>query len=255
MKITNPAFDYDKQDHDYSNIRKADPRIGKYVLEALADCNTILNVGAGAGSYEPEDKYVIAVEPSSVMRKKRLENGKTPALNAKADDLPFDDKSFDASLAILTIHHWQDIAKGLNELRRVTRKKIAILTYDPDELDVFWNINYFPEVVEVERSRYPKIEFIRNCVDTDTKIVKIPIPFDCSDGFQEAFYGRPEAFLQKEVRKAQSAWGYVDEATEERIVGKLAEDLETGKWDELYGEHRKMPFFTGAFRLIELNLF
>jgi SAM-dependent methyltransferase len=133
--ITSPAFDYDTKDHNYANVRRADPRIGQYVTDALRDASTILNVGAGTGSYEPFGKYVLAVEPSSVMRQKRLANGKPPGVNAKADSLPFDDKSFDAAMMVLTIHHWPDLKMGLEEVKRVTRNKIVILTYDPNELD------------------------------------------------------------------------------------------------------------------------
>jgi SAM-dependent methyltransferase len=254
MKITNPAFDYDSKDHNYSAIRKADPRIGRYIRRSLEGCDTVLNVGAGTGSYEPEDKYVIAVEPSAVMRAKRLDLGRNPAVNAKADDLPFDDKSFDAVMAVLTIHHWPDLKSGLLEVKRVTKKKIAILTYDPDMLDIFWNAKYFPQLIEIERSRYPKSDHIAACVGEDITITNIKIPFDCTDGFQEAFYGRPEAFLQEEVRNAQSAWGFLDKETESKYVKRLSDDLASGEWDRLYGSHRTLPEFEGAFRLLEVDL-
>jgi SAM-dependent methyltransferase len=254
MKISNPAFDYDSRDHNYSAIRKADPRIGIYVRHSLNGCDTVLNVGAGTGSYEPEDKFVIAVEPSSVMRAKRLALGRNPALNAKADDLPFDDKSFDAVMAVLTIHHWPDLKSGLLEIKRVSKKKISIMTYDPEMLDVFWNAKYFPQLIEIERSRYPKLDYIAECLGEELKITNIKIPFDCSDGFQEAFYGRPEAFLQEEVRSAQSAWGFLDEKLEGEYIRRLSEDLASGEWDRLYGYHRALPEFEGAFRLLEIDL-
>src|SRR5215216_1740383 len=254
MKITNPAFDYDHENHNYSAIRQADPRIGLYVRRSLEGCDTVLNVGAGTGSYEPEDKFVIAVEPSSVMRAKRLALGRPPAVNAKADDIPFDDQSFDAVMAVLTIHHWPDLKAGLLEVKRVAKKKISILTYDPEKLELFWNVNYFPQVIEIERSRYPKLDHIAACLGEDLTITNIKIPFDCTDGFQEAFYGRPEAFLQEDVRNVQSAWGFLDKKTESAYVQKLAEDLVSGEWDRLYGYHRKLPEFEGAFRLLEVNL-
>lgn len=254
MEITNPAFDYDSKNHNYSAIRKADPRIGEYVQKSLGDSNTVLNVGAGAGSYEPEGKYVIAVEPSSVMRAKRLALGRNPAINAKADDLPFDDKSFDAVMAVLTIHHWPDLKAGLLEMKRVAKKRMSILTYDPDMLDVFWNVEYFPQVIEIERSRYPKLNHIAECLDVQIKIINIKIPLDCSDGFQEAFYGRPEAFLQEEVRNAQSAWGFLNKDMEKQYIKRLSDDLASGEWDRLYGHHRTLPEFEGAFRLLEIDL-
>ena len=254
MQIKNPGFDYDSKNHNYSDIRKADPRIGAYVRKSLNDSNTILNVGAGTGSYEPDDKFVIAVEPSSVMRAKRLTLGKNPAVNAKADDLPFDDRSFDAVMAILTIHHWPDLRSGLLEVKRVAKKKIAILTYDPEMLDIFWNARYFPRLIEIERSRYPKLEQISAYLGEEITITNIKIPLNCTDGFQEAFYGRPEAFLREEVRNAQSAWGFLDKGLEIEYVKRLSDDLASGEWDRLYGYHRTLPEFEGAFRLLEVNL-
>ena len=254
MKITNPAFDYDRNDHNYAAIRKADPRIGAYIHNSLNDFDTVLNVGAGAGSYEPEDKFVIAVEPSAVMRAKRLALGRSPAVNAKADDLPFDDKSFDAVMAVLSIHHWPDLKAGLLEIKRVAKKKITILTYDPDELDVFWNIQYFPQVVEIERNRYPKLNQIAEYLGERMTIMNIKIPLDCTDGFQEAFYGRPEAFLQEDVRKAQSAWGFLEKETENQYLKNLSDDLASGEWDKSYGFHRTLPEFEGAFRLLEFDV-
>ena len=254
MQITNPAFDYDSKNHNYSAIRKADPRIGEYVQKSLNGSHTVLNVGAGTGSYEPEDKFVIAVEPSSVMRAKRLALGRNPAVNAKADDLPFDDKSFDAVMAVLTIHHWLDLKAGLLEMKRVSKKRITILTYDPEMLDVFWNVKYFPQLIEIERNRYPKLTYIAECLDEEIKITNIKIPFDCSDGFQEAFYGKPEAFLQEEVRNAQSAWGFLDKNIENQYIKRLSDELASGEWDRLYGHHRKLPEFEGAFRLLEIDL-
>jgi SAM-dependent methyltransferase len=254
MQIPNPAFDYDRKNNNYSAIRKADPRIGVYVRKSLNGCDTVVNVGAGAGSYEPEDKFVIAVEPSSVMRAKRLSLGRNPAVNAKADDLPFDDKSFDAVMAVLTIHHWPDLKSGLLEIKRVSKKKISILTYDPEMLDIFWNVKYFPQLIEIERNRYPRLDQIAEYLGEELRITNIKIPLDCTDGFQEAFYGRPEAFLQEEVRQAQSAWGFLDKKIEIEYVKRLSDDLASGEWDRLYGYHRTMPEFEGAFRLLEIDL-
>jgi len=248
--IENPAFDYDQFGQTYSGHRATDPRISEQVFKALEGATTILNVGAGAGSYEPLDKYVVAVEPSAEMRKQRLLNGKTPAIDATAESLPFDDNSFDASMAMVTVHHWPDMEKGLRELKRVSKKKVVIMTFDPDGLDDFWNAHYFPELVAVEKQRFPKNDLVINALGGHCDIVPVPIPIDCVDGFQEAFYGRPEAFLSKEVRLNQSAWGFLPAGTEEQIVQRLADDLTSGEWDRKYGEHRSMPTFTGALKLI-----
>lgn len=250
MTIDNPAFNYDKFGKQYSSYRQTDERIAEYIHAEFSNAKTILNVGAGAGSYEPDDKYVVAVEPSAAMRKQRLDKGKVPAIDAKADNLPFDDVAFDASMALITVHHWPDINAGLKEMRRVTKGPVVIMTFDPEHLDDFWNAEYFPEVIEVEKARYPTIDYIARCLGGHCKIVPVPIPLDCKDGFQEAFYGRPEAFLDKQVRLSQSAWGFIADDKQEEIVERLKKDLEDGTWDNKYGYFRTQAFFTCALRLI-----
>lgn len=248
-RMDNPAFDYDSLGRGYSSVRREDPRIAAIVGEALGDSRTVLNVGAGAGSYEPNDRWVVALEPSREMRAQRRERGKRPAIAGAADSIPFDDDSFDASMALLTVHHWADMALGLRELKRVARSRCVVMTFDPDRLDDFWNARYFPELVEVERRRYPSLTLLEECLGAALKVMPVPIPLDCKDGFQEAFYGRPEAFLREEVRAAQSAWGFLDAETTRRSVAALEGDLRSGRWDELYGEHRRMPSFVGALRI------
>ncbi|MGV3697975.1 class I SAM-dependent methyltransferase [Flavobacterium sp.] len=250
MKIENPAFDYEKSGQKYSLQRQTEPKIAEYINKALGNAKTVLNVGAGAGSYEPSDRYVIAVEPSSEMRQQRLNNNKMPAINAKGDNLPFDDNSFDATMAMITIHHWPDIPKGLKELRRVTKGSVVIMTFDPSALDKFWNAEYFPELIEVEKARFPSIDIITNSLGGRCEVIEIPIPLNCIDGFQEAFYGRPEAFLEKEVRQSQSAWGFLSEEVENKLVKNLYDDLKSGEWDKKYGHFRNQPYFTCALRLI-----
>ncbi|WP_118974828.1 class I SAM-dependent methyltransferase [Taibaiella koreensis] len=250
MLITDPAFNYDQYGHQYSGYRQTDPRIAAFVNEALGQAQTVLNVGAGAGSYEPADKYVVAVEPSKVMRAQRLKRDKVPAIDAKAGDLPFDDNAFDAAMAMVTVHHWPDIRKGLQELRRVTKGPVLVMTFDPGRLDHFWNARYFPELIAIEKARYPSIDFICDALGGNSRVIPIPIPLDCTDGFQEAFYGRPEAFLDEEVRRAQSAWGFLKEGQEAELVQRLAGDLASGGWEQQYGHFRHEPTFTGALQLI-----
>ncbi len=168
-----------------------------------------------------------------------------PVVIGTAESLPFD-----ASMAMVTVHHWLDIRKGLEELRRVTREQVLIMTFDPEALDGYWNADYFPELNEVERARFPTIEFITKSLGGKSEVQHIPIPFDCVDGFQEAFYGRPEAFLEKGVRLSQSAWGFLPDGVEEKLVKRLSDDLLSGTWDKKYGQYRKKPTFTGALRLI-----
>jgi SAM-dependent methyltransferase len=253
-KISNPSFNYEEDGLRYGAHRQTEPEIAKYIYEALGDANTVINIGAGTGSYEPDDRFVIAVEPSAKMREQRIINNKNPAVNATVDALPFDDKSFDAATAFLTIHHWPDIAKGLKEIRRVTRRQIIIMTYDPDALHVFWNAKYFPEVIDVERQRYPSITSLLNCLGNNCLVKEIPVPLNCVDGFQEAFYGRPEYFLSKDVRSGMSAWGFISSEQQDVLVNRLKIALSSGEWDRSYGHLRTQPFFNGALRLIIARL-
>lgn len=248
IKITNPAFDYESGGQQYASIRRADPDIARHVREALAGAATVLNVGAGAGSYEPEDRYVVAVEPSAVMRAQR--KGKVPAINGTADALPFDAGAFDASMAMVTVHHWPDMAKGLKEMRRVTKHQVIIMSFDPAALDEFWIAEYAPELIAVEKQRYPAMDFLAAALGGNVEIKKIPVTLHCTDGFQEAFYGRPEAFLQKEVRQSQSAWGFLSGETEQAIVKRLEDDLKSGEWDRKYGHLRTQDSMTCALRLV-----
>lgn len=254
MKFDNPAFDYNNRKHYYAKVRATEPRIQQYIDDALTDAQTVINIGAGTGSYEPAGKYVISIEPSEKMRRTRIELGRNPAINATAQHLPFDDNSFDAALAILTIHHWPDLEAGLKEVRRVAKKKIVILTYDPEKLGIFWNIEYFPEVVEVERRRYPALDRVQQAVGCSAQIRNILIPLDCKDGFQEAFYGRPEQFLDEEIRRSQSAWSFIEPSLESQYVETLRQSLESGEWDKKYGHYRKLAEFEGAYRMLEFDL-
>lgn len=242
-------FDYEHGGKGYATIRQTDPRIAAMVHAGLGDARTVLNVGAGAGSYEPENRYVIAVEPSEMMRGQRPPQ-RVPAVIGVAQDLPFDDDSFDAAMAMVTIHQWPDTAKGLSELRRVTRGPVVILTFDGDELSRFWLADYAPELIEAERGRYPRMDEICAALGERSEVSVVPVPIDCVDGFTEAFYARPEAFLDPEVRRSQSAWGFVENAAEERTVERLRADLDSGAWDEKYGDWREKPAFEGSLRLV-----
>ncbi|MEV4639998.1 class I SAM-dependent methyltransferase [Actinoplanes sp. NPDC049548] len=242
-------FDYDTKGHGYAAQRRPDPRIGALVHTALGDSRTVLNVGAGAGSYEPAGRYVLAVEPSAAMRAQRPP-GAAPAVNATAEHLPFDDDSFDAAMATVTVHQWTDLDRGLAELRRVARDRVAVLTFDGDALDRLWLADYAPELIAAERRRYPAIAQIAEAIGRTAEVMNVPIPFDCVDGFTEAFYGRPEQFLDPQVRAAQSAWDFVDDAAQRRAVEALRSDLASGTWDARYGHLRTQLQFEGSLRLI-----
>jgi SAM-dependent methyltransferase len=233
----------------YVNYRQAEPRFAAAIGEALGDAKTVLNVGAGAGSYEPLDRSVTAVEPSASMRQQRPAH-LSRAIDAVAEALPFEDASFDASLATFTVHQWADLAAGLREMRRVTRGPVVVLTCAPDELDRFWLNDYAPEAIAVEARRYPPISTIVSGLGGHVDVNAIPIPLDCVDGFSEAYYGRPERLLEPGARLANSAWSFLDPSVGERFVEHLTRDLANGAWDRRYGPLRSQPFFEGSLKLI-----
>jgi SAM-dependent methyltransferase len=242
-------FDYEANGSNYSAVRRTDPRIARLVLRGLGTAQSVINVGAGAGSYEPPNLQVTPVEPSAFMRSQRSP-GQPSALNAVAEHLPFFDASFDAAMAMVTVHQWSDADRGMRELRRVSRGPVVILTFDGDALDKFWLAHYVPELITAERRRYPAIDHIRAVLGGTSTVTIVPIAIDCTDGFTEAFYARPERFLDPPVRRSQSAWGFVAPEVEQRAVEGLREDLESGEWERRYGAVRKLPEFLGSLRLI-----
>jgi SAM-dependent methyltransferase len=233
----------------YSRFRRADPRIAGQIVNALGGARSVLNVGAGAGSYEPTDRDVTPVEPSESMRAQRPPHLPT-AIDATAQNLPFPDGHFDASMATFSVHQWPDLKAGLAEMRRVTRGPVLILTCDPDALDRFWLHAYAPEVTSVEASRYPRIADIKEHLGGSVEVRDVPIPLDCTDGFNEAYYGRPERLLDDEARLACSGWSFVAPAAVKRFVHSLSGDLANGTWDKLYGHLRNQSEFAGPLRLV-----
>ncbi|AKF11024.1 class I SAM-dependent methyltransferase [Sandaracinus amylolyticus] len=240
--------DYGRIGIGYAAHRRPDPRIAACILDALGDARTVLNVGAGAGSYEPRDREVTAVEPSASMRAQRAAD-LPAAIDATAESLPFDDDTFDASMATFTVHQWSDLRAGLAEMRRVTRGPVLVLSCDPSALDRFWLARYAPEVIATEARRYPAIDTLVQMLGA-CDVISVPIPLDCTDGFGEAFYGRPERLLDPDVRRAQSAWSFVEPDAIDRAVRTLAHDLEHGIWDAEHGALRTAPTFDGSLRLV-----
>jgi hypothetical protein len=242
-------FDYERQGAGYAVRRRTDPRIARYVHAGLGEARTVVNVGAGAGSYEPEDRIVTAVEPSAGMRSQRPAS-LAPAVDGVAEHLPFPADAFDAAMATVTVHQWADGDRGLGEMRRVSRGPVVVLTFDGDALDDFWLADYVPELMVAERRRYPAIDRIREVLGGVTDVISVPVPIDCLDGFTEAYYARPEEFLRAEVRRSQSAWGFVDPGVADRAVAQLRADLASGEWDARYGALRTQPEFVGSLRLV-----
>ncbi|MFF1876119.1 class I SAM-dependent methyltransferase, partial [Kitasatospora herbaricolor] len=199
--------------------------------------------------YEPRDRAVTAVEPSASMRAQRPASLPV-ALDATAEQLPFASGSFEAAMTTFSVHQWGDLAAGLAELRRVATGPVVVLTCDPDALDRFWLADYAPEVIATEARRYPRPALIAELLGGETSVTSVPIPLDCTDGFSEAYYGRPELLLDPGARLANSAWSFVGPEVEERFERSLRDDLASGAWDARHGALRTTPEFLGSLVLI-----
>jgi SAM-dependent methyltransferase len=241
--------DYSKIGGGYSRYRQPEPLIFAAINEALGDARTVLNVGAGAGSYEPRNREVVAIEPSESMRLQRP-SCLVRAIDGVAEKLPFEDRYFDASMASITVHQWQDLRAGLTEMRRVTRGPVLILTCDPAHVHQFWLNHYAPEVLSTEARRYPDLNRIAEFLAGGVAIKTVPIPLLCKDGFGEAYYGRPEKLLEDGARRANSAWSFVDQTTTNAYLKHLSSEIEDGQWDARYGHLRNQPFYEGSLRLM-----
>lgn len=222
---------YDTIGSTYTATRRTERRIAAQVWAALGDARTVLNVGAGTGSYEPSDRHVIAVEPSTVMRAQRP-SGAGPCVAAFAERLPFEDRSFDAAMAFATVHHWEDPITGLHEMRRVARR-VVVFTHDSSGTawhQRFWlTRDYLPEVGELVAGR-PSLGELAYAIGA--RIEPVLIPWDCADGFFEAYWRRPEAYLDEHVRRGVSVWARVGRDAEQRAVRSLRDDLASGRWAE-----------------------
>ena len=243
-----PRVDYERHGRTYTRHRHADPRIAAHIHAALGDARTVLNVGAGTGSYEPTDRWVLAVEPSATMRAQRPAAA-APAIAARAEALPLDDGAVDAAMACVTVHHWEPPEAGLAELRRVSRGPVVIFTFELDHLPD-WQQEFLREGLVKERPRFPPLERIASALGGRTRVERIPTPGDCTDGFFEAFWRRPEQLLDPGIRSAQSMWRLLEPGVEQAIVERLAAALETGAWDSEHGHLRAQDSFDGALRLV-----
>jgi SAM-dependent methyltransferase len=230
---------YDRIGGTYTATRRADPRIEAAVRDALGDAESVVNVGAGAGSYEPADRAVLAVEPSATMIEKRRADA-APVVQGSAEALPLDDQSVDAAMAIWTIHHWRDVRKGLAELRRVARERIVILTWDRAYAGSFWlTRDYVPELDAWTVDAVPSIGEIGEVLGPVERRA-VPVPGDCEDGFLRAYWARPEAYLDDSVRRNISQFNLVDSAAVRRGIDMLARDLSDGTWDARNGSLREL---------------
>jgi SAM-dependent methyltransferase len=231
--------------------RREDPRIASAIRSALGDARSVVNVGAGAGSYEPDDRYVMAVEPSDVMAAQRPPTI-PPAVRASAVSLPLRDDSVDAAMAVLTIHHWDDeLERGIRELRRVARETVVILTYDPVVSGEMWLMaDYLPEVAELDRRIFPTPERLAGLLGGRTRVEVVPIARDTPDWMLGSFWAHPERVLDERARNATSGFARMDDSVVERVVRDVRRDLESGAWDERHGHLRKLDAFDAGLRLV-----
>jgi SAM-dependent methyltransferase len=238
---------YDSIGINYSRLRLPDRRIASVIDKALGTAQIVLNVGAGTGSYEPANRTVTAVEPSLEMIRQRA-SAAAKAIQASAEALPFEDNSFDGSMAILTVHHWADQAAGLREMRRVTRGQIVLLTFDPGVRP--WLTDYLPELAALDDRQFPSMSDYQRWMGP-VEIKPVMIPHDCSDGFLYAYWRRPAAYLDPLVRSGSSSFWAMDDA--ESGLQRLKDDLGSGLWEERYAELLSQDEYDAGYRLVVAN--
>jgi len=239
---------YDQIGIGYNDYRKPDPRITAAINREIGPAGRIVNIGAGAGSYEPVDRYLVAVEPSEIMIAQRPNNGAS-IVQGFAESLPFRDRTFDAGLAILTTHHWADISRGFEEAMRVIRKRFLIFTMF-DLQEPFWLLDYFPEIETILMDLHPPIEELEKILGP-VRVIPIPIPHDCTDGFLCAYWRRPYAYLDGGVRNSISTFSCLSEV--QTGLQQLQGDLESGLWHEKYRDLLKKVSMDFGYRLVVWN--
>jgi SAM-dependent methyltransferase len=238
-----PAL-YDSIGVGYETLRRPDPRIAARLHAALGSARRVLNVGAGTGNYEPSDRAVLAVEPSARMIQRRPP-GSAPVIQASAAALPFADATFDAALAVLTLHHWPDPLAGLKEVRRVTRGRIVILTFDPAARP--WLTDYLPGLAALDEAQMPPLEVYRTALGP-IRVEPLLIPCDCVDGFLYAYWRRPHAYLDPRIRSGSSSFHALKDV--DSGLGKLKADLDSGAWQSRYAHLTGLEEYEAGYRLL-----
>jgi SAM-dependent methyltransferase len=239
---------YDRIGLGYARFRKPDPRIEARLMAALHDCRNLVNVGAGTGSYEPSDRPVLAVEPSAEMVKQRSPNA-APCIRATAERLPFSDQSFDAAMAILTIHHWSDPVGGLRELVRIARR-VVLFTYEPVVHRTFWLWQeYFPVAARTSAASELPVEQVVEIVGAD-RVETILVPHDCLDGFGPAYWRRPSAYLDPDVRGCISGLARLSAGDLNPGLERLDQDLNSGAWYTRHQDLLNLDAIDAGLRLI-----
>lgn len=244
---------YDRIGLGYSAVRQPEPTIAARLEAALGDAASVLNVGAGTGSYEPRDREVTAVEPSQQMIAQRPP-GSAPVVEGVAEDLPFEAGSFDAAMAVITVHHWSDVRKGLAEMVRVARQRVVLLTFDPTPAENLWLVrDYFPGALEYHVRAMPPIADLTTALPNPT-VESISIPRDCADGFFIGLWDRPEMHLDPAVRRASSVWHALPQEEIDAGLTQLAADLDSGDWERRHGHLRELPELDVGLRLVVSKL-
>jgi|SRR5580658_740712 SAM-dependent methyltransferase len=249
--VRRPVARYDTIGHGYSRTRREDRRFRSQIHAALADARTVVNVGAGTGAYEPPDRHVIAIEPSDVMAAQRSRD-LAPAIRASAGRIPLRDRSVDAAMAILSIHHWdEEQEEGVRELRRVARGPVVILTYDATVSGAMWLMaDYLPEVATLDRQIFPPPAQLAEWLGGEVRIEELPMPRDTPDWQLGSFWAHPERVLDATARAATSGFARMPADVVERVVSEVARDLATGGWDARYGHLRSLDALDVGLRLI-----
>ncbi|MEM6990159.1 MAG: methyltransferase domain-containing protein [Myxococcota bacterium] len=242
---------YDRIGVGYANTRREDPRTARRIIDALGDARTVVNVGAGSGSYEPTDRHVIAIEPSDTMASQRPPH-RSPAIRATAGALPLRNDSVDAAMAVLTVHHWDDEqARGVHEMRRIARGPVVIVTIDPLVSETMWLLaDYLPEIAALDRRIFPPIATLERWLGPETVTTVLPVARDTCDWTLLSFWAHPERVLDAAARRATSGFARLPAATVRRAVEAVQGDLDSGRWDEAHGSLRELDELDVGLRLV-----
>jgi Methyltransferase domain len=232
----------------YAATRQPDVRIATQIRHALGDVTRVINVGAGAGSYEPTDCDVVAIDPSITMLRQRSDSA-CPSVVGRAESLPFSDGSFDAAMGTFTLHHWTDLATGLREVQRISSRQVFLL-YEPSYASEMWIVKYFPEILELpHEKRAPSVSDLSVLLNIE-RVEMVPVPNDCTDGFGGAYWARPERYLETSVQAGMSMLAALQPAVRAAGTARLHDSLSSGEWDATYGHLRTTESTDLGYRLV-----